>query len=724
MAASRPVVPPRFAGDGTPTRPQLLQAPIRWPRPSLLDEPLTRLDGIGPKLAEAAAEAGVETIFDLLWRVPRAYGERPGQKLLGELEKGAEATVSVEVLRARRVPVRKRGFSVVEARVEDESGSIKAVWFNQPWIATMLAPGLRVILEGRLETKGFTVSQMEVVGGGSPRTGPPGLDSAAPVSRHPGTEALRPARWRRWAWQACGMLGELVEPVPAELLARHGFPGSAAALKAAHFPEDEADAELALRRLAWEELLLHQVVIRRGRIESRRRSKPAMKLDIEPELTEEWLDSLPFRLTGAQSNALGEIGADLAGEVPMRRLLMGEVGSGKTVVALWAMLRAVDAGGQSVLLAPTEVLAEQHAETMSKLLDGSGASFGLLTGSTPKAARAELLARLSDGRAGLVVGTHALLEPDVEFHRLALCVIDEEHRFGVRQKSKLNNKAPKGHSTHVLNMTATPIPRTLALTAYGDLDVTALRELPKGRKPIVTRVAGPGDRGKVFEAVRRELDAGRQAFVVCPLIEASESLEAKAATEEAERLRGGELCDFEVGLVHGRMTGEQKAVAMEAFADGRTDVLVATTVVEVGIDVPNATVIVVEGAERFGLSQLHQLRGRVGRGEHGGHCYLVSEAKGEPARRRLSTLEKETDGFRLADVDLEMRGEGEISGTRQSGLPRFSVARLPEDAELLESARADLDWMLDRYGRLDAPQLAPMADLAGRRFGPEGIRQS
>ena len=690
--------------------------------------PLSTLDGIGPKLSEAAAEAGVETVSDLLWRVPRTYGERPGQKLLGELVKGEVATVAVEVLSSRRVSVRKRGFSVVEAKVADESGSVKAVWFNQPWVATALTPGLGVILEGRLEDRGFTVGQMEAAGVDAPvatgATAPPGLGSEAPISRHPGTEALRPQRWRRWAWQAMPMAVEMVEPMPAELLKLHGFPGATAAVRAAHFPADPEQAELALRRLAWEELLLHQVVIRRGRVESRRESKPALRLGHKPELTEEWLASLPFTLTGDQSKAVSDIGADLASDIPMRRLLMGEVGSGKTVVALWAMLRAVDAGAQGLLLAPTEVLAEQHAETMTKLLADCGVSFGLLTGSTPTAGRRDLLLRLGDGRAGLVVGTHALLEPDVKFKNLALCVIDEEHRFGVRQKSQLATKSAKKHSTHLLNMTATPIPRTLALTAYGELDVTSLRELPKGRRPIRTRVAGPAQRSKVFAAVRKELEAGRQAFVVCPLIEASESLEAKAAGDEAERLRAGELSDFEVGLVHGRMTGAQKQVAMEAFSDGRTDVLVATTVVEVGIDVPNATVIVVEGAERFGLSQLHQLRGRVGRGEHGGKCFLISEAKGQAARRRLATLENESDGFRLADVDLEMRGEGEISGTRQHGLPRFSVARLPEDAELLEVARTDLNELLGKYGSLEAPELGPLADLAGRRFGPEGIRQS
>ena len=407
----------------------------------------------------------------------------------------------------------------------------------------------------------------------------------------------------------------------------------------------------------------------------------------------------------------------------MRRLLMGEVGSGKTVVALEAMLRAAGSGAQSALMAPTEVLADQHASTVSRLLGASGASFALLTGSTPPEVRVKLLEALSAGELDILIGTHALLEDSVVFNRLALCVIDEEHRFGVRQRGRLDSKAPAGHGAHILHMTATPIPRTLSLTTYGDLDVSELRELPAGRRPIRTEVIPDAGRGRAFDLIRDEVRAGRQAFVVCPLIEESEALQARAATAEAERLRDGELSEFEVGLIHGQMSAAQKEQAMAAFEDGRIDVLVSTTVIEVGIDVPNATVMVIEGAERFGLSQLHQLRGRVGRGEHGGHCFLITAASGAAAAQRMTALAEESDGFRLAEIDLRLRGEGEIAGVRQHGLPRFSVARLPRDQELLEGARADLDRLATRWGGLDAPEFGPMLELAGRRFGPEGIRR-
>ncbi|MDQ2621600.1 MAG: ATP-dependent DNA helicase RecG, partial [Actinomycetota bacterium] len=407
--------------------------------------------------------------------------------------------------------------------------------------------------------------------------------------------------------------------------------------------------------------------------------------------TRDWIRSLPFRFTGDQQGATAVIASELGGAAPMRRLLMGEVGSGKTVVALMAMLRTAESGAQAAFMAPTAVLAEQHAATIGRLLEGTGIRPALLTGDTPKPAREAMLKALSAGELDLIVGTHALLEDRVAFKRLALCVVDEEHRFGVRQRAQLNAKAPTGKSAHILHMSATPIPRTLSLTTYGDLDVTTLRELPSGRLPVRTELARESGRAAIFDRVREELDLGRQCFVVCPLVEESEQLEARAATTEAERLAEGELKGYEVGLLHGRMSPAQKEIAMAAFVDGRIDVLVATTVIEVGIDVPNATMMVIEGAERFGLSQLHQLRGRVGRGEHGGTCFLLPGSDGVRSRRRLAELAREPDGFRLAEIDLEMRGEGEITGTRQHGLPRFAVASLPRDSELLTAARADLD---------------------------------
>jgi ATP-dependent DNA helicase RecG len=405
----------------------------------------------------------------------------------------------------------------------------------------------------------------------------------------------------------------------------------------------------------------------------------------------------------------------------MQRLLMGEVGSGKTVVALFAMLRAVESGCQAALMAPTETLAEQHAATLDRLLARERVPFTLLTGATTAARRRQALGQLATGELGLVVGTHALLEPDVAFAQLAVCVVDEQHRFGVRQRATLDAKGPNRAAPHALHMTATPIPRTLSLTAYGDLDATVLRELPPGRRPVRTWVVGEEKREGAYEFIRERLRDGRQAYVVCPLVEESEKLQAKAADREAERLRHGEFREFRVGLLHGQMRSREKAAAMEEFARGDTDVLVATTVIEVGIDVPNATVMLIEGAERYGLSQLHQLRGRVGRGEHDSHCILFADPGSELAHRRMDAIAGESDGFKLAEVDLALRGEGEILGTRQHGLPRFRAAVLPDDVALLTEARRELMAMIERHGGLDAPEQGPLMDAVRVRFGDEAI---
>jgi ATP-dependent DNA helicase RecG len=395
----------------------------------------------------------------------------------------------------------------------------------------------------------------------------------------------------------------------------------------------------------------------------------------------------------------------------MQRLLMGEVGSGKTVVALHAMLRAVEHGAQAALMAPTETLAEQHFATIQALMPGSLITAALLTGSTTTARRREILARLATGELSLVVGTHAVIEEPVVFAELAVAVVDEQHRFGVRQRAALDAKAPAGLVPHVLHMTATPIPRTLRLATFGALDVTALRELPRGRQPIETHVCSTErERARAYERIREELRAGRQAYVVCPLVSESEALNARAATEEYERLRTGELKDFEVVLLHGQMKPPDKAAAMERFSSGAANVLVATTVIEVGIDVPNATVMLVEDADRYGISQLHQLRGRVGRGEHASLCLLF----GPRESRRLQALREHRDGFQLAEIDLELRGEGELTGTRQSGMARFRFARLPDDAEVLERAYGHAARLLHEDPRLERPEHALLRDELAR----------
>jgi ATP-dependent DNA helicase RecG len=516
--------------------------------------------------------------------------------------------------------------------------------------------------------------------------------------------------------QAIEFVGSVLEPLPSELRARRQMAGAADAIAAVHFPEKPEDVEQARKRLVFEELFLYQALLT-TRKQSHRTARPAPRLGKPGEAVGRWLESLPFVPTKDQLKAFDEIDVDLDSGEPMQRLLMGEVGSGKTVVALYSMLRALEAGFQAVLMAPTETLAEQHAITLGRLLAEEATPFALLTGATPAPRRKEALERLATGELGLVVGTHALIEPDVEFSRLGLCVVDEQHRFGVEQRRALDSKGVEGMAPHVLHMTATPIPRTLSLTAYGDLDTTALHELPAGRRPVETRIVDEDERPAAYEFLRAQLREGRQAYVVCPVVDESEKMQGKAAAKVAPRLRAEELDGFSVGVIHGQLPSPAKAKAMEEFASGTTDVLVATTVIEVGIDVPNATAMVIEGAERYGVSQLHQLRGRVGRGEHSSHCLLFPEDAGELARRRLKAVARERDGFKLAEVDLALRGEGEVLGTRQSGLPRFAVAELPEEATTLVAARDEILALLQVHGSLDAPELGPLIDAAHRRFG-------
>jgi len=738
-----------FAGVSELARTQLLDAPVHWPRPSVLDASLGVLKGVGPRLAEAAAEAGIATVGDLLLRFPHSHRDRTIVPV-ATLEVGKKATVRVEVLADPGRPFRKRGLSILTVKVGDASGSIRATWFNQPWVAQKLTQGTELLLTGSRDKRGFRVSEHEVMpavekGGGAPPAqrrpvsrpadhgGQPPDDSGEKPSKteghprpspnaaltpvHPATEQLKAQRIRQWVEQAMPWVGNVIEALPAEMRARRGLGGVADAVKAVHFPERNADVEQARERLAFEELFLYQALLA-TRKRSHRTARPAPRLGKPGEAVGRWLETLPFEPTKDQLRAFDEIDSDLDSGGPMQRLLMGEVGSGKTVVALYAMLRALEAGFQAVLMAPTETLAEQHAATLGKLLAAEATPFALLTGATPAPRRREALERLATGELGLVVGTHALIEPDVEFARLGLSVVDEQHRFGVEQRRALDSKGVEGMAPHVLHLTATPIPRTLSLTAYGDLDTTALRELPAGRQPIETRVVDEDERPGAYEFIRAQLRQGRQAYVVCPLVEESEKMLGKAAEVEAARLAAEELDGFSIGVIHGQMPSARKAEAMENFVSGATEVLVATTVIEVGIDVPNATVMVIEGAERFGVSQLHQLRGRVGRGAHSSHCLLFPEGGGGGmARRRMQAIARERDGFKLAEIDLSLRGEGEVLGTRQSGLPRFAVAELPEEATTLVAARDEVLTLLHRHGSLDVPELGPLLEAAHRRFG-------
>jgi len=728
--ADAPDPPPRLGGGGV-DRGTLLAAPLRPRVPQArLARPLTDLRGVGPKVAAAARRIGLETLGDLIEHYPHDHLDRSRPIAIAALRPGQPTTLLVEVRRARVRPTRRRNLRIVEATVADATGTLEVVWFNQAWLADKLEPGAHLLLSGRLDGRSFRPDAHELLGAGGTgagrgdpirgRAGPPaGIHTTGLVPVHPSAEGLRVGRIREWAFTALALAPAALEPLPAAVRERRGYPGAADARVAIHFPREPGDIDLARARLAYEELLLHQVALRRRRGE-RRSTRAAPTLGTAGELVTGWIKTLPFEPTADQRAAFAALDADLGAAAPMQRLLMGEVGSGKTVVALYAMLRALESGRQAALMAPTETLAEQHFATLETLLAGEPVPIGLLTGSTPAARRRDLLDRLASGELPLIVGTHALIEPAVRFARLAVAVVDEQHRFGVEQRRALDGKG-RGDAPHVLHMTATPIPRTLSLTAYGDLDVTALHELPAGRRPVQTWLAGEERRAGAYEFIRERLREGRQAYVVCPLVVDSERDQAKAATSEAERLAGGELRGFEVAVLHGQMAAAEKAAAMGRFARGEAQVLVATSVIEVGIDVANASVMLIEGADRYGLSQLHQLRGRIGRGGHESHCILFADPESERARARLEALAHERDGFALAEIDLAMRGEGEVLGTRQSGLPRFRIATLPDDSDLLAAARADLIDLLDRHGSLDAPELGPLLAAARLRFGDERL---
>jgi ATP-dependent DNA helicase RecG len=635
---------------------------------------------------------------------------------------------------------------LVEAWVVDATGGMRAVFFNQPWLVQKYPPGTRLLLHGKANARGqFSVTHhalgTEV---GTEALGTDAVKESEVVAHYPAAEGISSTQLLTLVRAVRREVFHVVETLPAGVRARVGLPSRAAALAALHFPASAEEAELGRRRLAFEELLLTQLafLLRRRR---RRALRCAPALEQAPSLSRRWLQEvLPFTLTRGQLEAIATIDADLADRCPMQRLLMGEVGSGKTVVALYAMLRAVEHGHQTALMAPTETLAEQHFATVQRLLGAEAAQVrcALLTGSTPAARRADTLGKLHSGELQLIVGTHALIEPAVRFHSLALAVVDEQHRFGVRQRAALDAKG----TGHVLHMTATPIPRTLSLCRHGDLDITALRELPHGRRPITTRiVAGDAARARAYAHLREQLQAGRQAYVVCPLVEQAElegadvagerqaggaggerqaagdgdqsQLVQRAATAELQRLAAGELQGFRLLLLHGQMRPREKQQAMAAFAAGEADVLVATTVIEVGIDVPNATVMLVENAERFGISQLHQLRGRIGRGEHASTCLLV----GPPGAARLRALAEHNDGFRLAEIDLELRSEGELIGTRQSGLGQFAIARLPEDTPLLEDARVCAQELLACDPQLQLPEHWLLGRALDEAFGAQAL---
>jgi ATP-dependent DNA helicase RecG len=654
-----------------------LDPPGAWPptpralRPERLELGLDSLPGVAATTQRKLGRLGLATVRDVLQHRPRRYETAADEVAIAALRQGEEVVVTGRVLNVEKRPMRGRRRTRIVARVDDGTATVSVTWFNQPWLADRLQPGTEVRLRGKLGRWGFEPRSYDL---GEARA----TADFAPV--YPAAEEIAVATVRRVVDAALPLAVHVPDPLPAELREREGLALKRDALAAVHRPRDLDEAETGRQRLAFEELLVLQVGIARRAAERERTLAPSLG---EPgDLIRRYREALPFALTPYQEQAIREIDGDLARTVPMQRLLQGDVGSGKTVVALYALLRAVESGRQGALMAPTETLAEQHFLTIADLCLELGITCALLTSSSGKRERQAALG------ADVVVGTHALIQEGFELRDLAVAVVDEQHRFGVEQRSAL----VAGRAPHVLHMTATPIPRTLALTVYGDLAVSEIAKPPASRKPVITSWITEDRASEAYRRLTRLLREGRQAYVVCPLIEASETSLARAAEEEAERLRRAELRDFRVGCLHGRLKAADRRDLMARFKASELDVLVATTVIEVGVDVANATVMIVQEADRFGLAQLHQLRGRVGRGAEQSFCLLVSRAKEElteSAHSRLQALCDTNDGFELAEVDLELRGGGALLGTRQSGLSDLRFAHLRRDRDLLEQARAE-----------------------------------
>lgn len=684
------------------------------------DDPVSVLPGVGRRLVEKFEKLGVASVADAVTLFPRRFNDFTDVRPISDLEpNGAPQTVVASVLSAGQL---RYGRTVrgSEAILTDGTATLRVVWFNMPFVARSLRDGDRLVVSGKVRLYRGRL-QME-----NPEFEPYDEELMRPgrlVPVYPGTQGLGQRTIRRAVAAAVDALADtLPDPIPAWLVDAQRLERYGDAIRAMHAPERLEQAERARRRLALGEFLAIQVAVllRRARWQE---GTPSPVLSLDDRLAA-FLDALPFTLTGAQRQALDEILADIRQPRPMLRLLQGDVGSGKTVVAFAAMLAAVNSGYQAALMAPTEILAEQHERNLSRLLGGSETSplegvfappwlgrpvrVMLLTGSLTPAQKQQIRNDAAHGGADILIGTHALIEDDVQLPRLGLAVIDEQHRFGVMQRLRLRQK---GRNPHLLVMTATPIPRTLALTVYGDLEVSSIDELPPGRQTIATAWVQPDEREEAYAFIRSRLDAGEQAYVICPLVDESEALAVRSAEEEFERLRRGPFAGYRLGLLHGRMPGRQKDGVMRRFAAGEIDVLVSTSVIEVGIDVPNATVIIIEGAERFGLSQLHQFRGRVGRSDRASYCMLFSsdDDPGPEARERLAAMVDTNDGFRLAEVDLEMRGEGEAWGAAQSGVnTMLRVARLT-DRDLLLEAREMARRLLARDPNLQRAEHRALA---------------
>ena len=667
-----------------------------------LSTPLQFLKGVGPRKAADLKRAGLVVVEDLLYRLPFRYEDRSRMQPIASLRPGTKAAVLGDIKSSNLAVTRRRGFKIFHAVVGDSSGAIRCTWMNQAFLADILRAHLQVVIFGdvKLDSTGlhFMNPEYELVSDDIS-----GVHTGRVVPFYEKTGVVTPNMQRRLVRQALDQLPpEIPDPLPAEMRARLQLVPRRTAIEESHFPPNDASVDLlnafrspAQHRLIFEEFFLFQIGHAWRRHASGTELKPFVPV-VDDRIRASAAKVLPFKLTPGQRQAVKEIVDDMRRPEPMHRLLQGDVGAGKTIVALLAAIVAMENGLQVAFMAPTEILAGQHYGNIARLLASSRFRVDLLTGSTPGLQKHTLLANIERGTTNLVVGTHALVQEQVSFHKLGFVVIDEQHRFGVAQRASLR---AKGLRPDVLLMTATPIPRTLALTDYSELDVSKIPDLPPGRKPVTTLVKPESRRDEIYDLIRRELEAGRQAYIIYPLVEESEKVDLKSATEMADHLQAEVFPAHRVAVLHGRMKQEAKDHVMHAFAAGRIEVLVSTTVVEVGVDVPNASIMVVEHAERFGLSQLHQLRGRVGRGQWESVCILLYQAPwSDDARERLKAMSSTTDGFAIAERDLELRGPGDFFGTRQSGLPTLRTGDLVRDRDIMESAHREARALVERGG--------------------------
>lgn len=656
-----------------------------------LTSPLTDVKGVGEQLAKKFAGINVATIADLIDHFPRRYDDYSMVTSIRDMAPGP-VTIQAVIKQVKGRYVR-RGMHVTEAVASDDTGSVKLIWFNQPYRESGTKRDQEYFISGEFAMKAgrfsITSPSMELVS-----SFPVNTARIIPIYRE--TKGLKSAQIRKVLGQVMPVIRQLPETLPAWVVKEYSLMSRAEAVEMIHFPKTAKHLQAARKRLGFEEvfgLALAALLNRKELLLER-----AVAIDFNEQLAKDFVAHLPFKLTDDQRKVVWQIYKDMKKTQPMNRLVEGDVGSGKTVVAVMAAMMAMRQGFQVGLMAPTELLARQHAESLVEMLEplGYAEKVGLLVGGLSATQKKNMHARIKAGDVQLIVGTHALIQDKVDMHKLGLVIVDEQHRFGVEQRKSLQAKA--GHALHVLNMTATPIPRSLALTLYGELDISVIGAKPSGRKPILTKIASPNSRKQLYEKIEKELAAGRQMFVVCPLVSESDSLSVKSAEETYEELRKGYFKKYRVGLLHGKMKPDQKDMIMQHFAKHELDILVATTVIEVGVNVPNATVMLVENAERFGLAQIHQLRGRVGRSDHQGYCYLMMSDSSQPSRR-LRALETSNDGFALAELDLEIRGPGAIYGTMQHGQLDLRVAKLT-DTKLIAAARNSASKFIDQGDNL------------------------